>query len=663
MAESSGSGVHQFNNIFLSMRSGLNPGQLKLHSGGLTWKKSGGGKEVNVSRNDISSLMWLRVPKGFQLAVKSRAGSKVKFNGFREQDVKALTPFLTSTYKITPEDKQLAINGRNWGEAEIDGNMLSFNVGSKQAFELALSDISQATIQGKNEVVLEMHVDDTSGEHEKDTLIEMSFHIPPTNTTYIGDEERTSAQRFYERILERADIGPSTGEAVVTFDEVAILTPRGRYQVELCLGFLRLSGQANDFKIQYPNIVRIFQLPKPNLPHTMIVITLDPPIRKGQTFYPHIVLQFPSEEEISVALDIEEQLLETKYKDKLEPTYKGLTYDVFSRILKNLADSKVTKPGQFKSHGDQSAVKCSYKAEEGFLYPLEKSFFYVHKPPILVLHDEIEYIQFERHSASASMGTQAKTFDLLVHLKTEAEHQFRNIQKTEYSTLFNFIRAKRIKILNLAENQDRGGGAVGAAAALDLEEEEMDPHLARIKNAREGGPAMVGEQDDDDSDDEDEDFKGGADSDGGSPTDSSDEEGSDASEDAGPKRKAAPKEKTPAKKKKAEKPEKGKDEKKKRKKKDPNAPKKSLSGFMFFSKAERERLKKENPTLPFTEIGKVCGEKWGKMSKDDKAPYEEQAAADKGRYKEALAQYEKNKKQEPAPVEESEEEEEEEDSD
>jgi hypothetical protein len=28
-----------------------------------------------------------------------------------------------------------------------------------------------------------------------------------------------------------------------------------------------------------------------NQPHTFVVITLDPPIRKGQTFYPHIVLQ------------------------------------------------------------------------------------------------------------------------------------------------------------------------------------------------------------------------------------------------------------------------------------------------------------------------------------------------------------------------------------
>lgn len=28
-----------------------------------------------------------------------------------------------------------------------------------------------------------------------------------------------------------------------------------------------------------------------NQPHTFVVITLDPPIRKGQTLYPHIVMQ------------------------------------------------------------------------------------------------------------------------------------------------------------------------------------------------------------------------------------------------------------------------------------------------------------------------------------------------------------------------------------
>lgn len=29
---------------------------------------------------------------------------------------------------------------------------------------------------------------------QKDTLMELSFHVPSTNATYIGDEERPSAQ-------------------------------------------------------------------------------------------------------------------------------------------------------------------------------------------------------------------------------------------------------------------------------------------------------------------------------------------------------------------------------------------------------------------------------------------------------------------------------------
>lgn len=46
------------------------------------------------------------------------------------------------------------------------GNMLTFLVGSKQAFEVSLADVSQTQLQGKNEVVLEFHVDDTTGANE-----------------------------------------------------------------------------------------------------------------------------------------------------------------------------------------------------------------------------------------------------------------------------------------------------------------------------------------------------------------------------------------------------------------------------------------------------------------------------------------------------------------
>ena len=44
--------------------------------------------------------------------------------------------------------------------------MLSFMVGSKQAFEVSLADVAQTQLQGKNDVILEFHVDDTTGANE-----------------------------------------------------------------------------------------------------------------------------------------------------------------------------------------------------------------------------------------------------------------------------------------------------------------------------------------------------------------------------------------------------------------------------------------------------------------------------------------------------------------
>lgn len=44
--------------------------------------------------------------------------------------------------------------------------MLTFLVDSKQAFEVSLADVSQTQLQGKNDVILEFHVDDTTGANE-----------------------------------------------------------------------------------------------------------------------------------------------------------------------------------------------------------------------------------------------------------------------------------------------------------------------------------------------------------------------------------------------------------------------------------------------------------------------------------------------------------------
>lgn len=58
-------------------------------------------------------------------------------------------------------------------------------------------------------------------------------------------------------------------------------------------------------------------------------------------------------------------------------------------MLRGLSGAKITKPGKFRSSQDGFAVKSSLKAEDGVLYPLEKGFFFLPKPPTLILHDEV----------------------------------------------------------------------------------------------------------------------------------------------------------------------------------------------------------------------------------------------------------------------------------
>ncbi|XP_043707395.1 FACT complex subunit SSRP1 isoform X2 [Telopea speciosissima] len=596
---------HLFSNILLGGRGGTNPGQLRVHSGGIIWKKQGGGKAVEVDKADIVGLTWMKVPRTYQLGVRIKDGLYYKFTGFRDPDVSSLTNFIQNSIGVTPEEKQLSVSGRNWGEIDLNGNMLTFLVGAKQAFEISLADVSQTQLQGKNEVSLEFHLDDTTGANEKDSLVEMSFHIPNSNTQFVGDENRPPAQVFRDKIMSMADVGPSGEDAVVTFDSIAILTPRGRYSVELHLSFLRLQGQANDFKIQYSSVVRLFLLPKSNQPHTFVVVTLDPPIRKGQTLYPHIVLQFETDNVVESQLSMNEDLLNTKYKDKLELSYKGLIHEVFTMILRGLSGAKVTRPGKFRSCQGGYAVKSSLKAEDGVLYPLEKSFFFLPKPPTLILHDEIDYVEFERHGAG---GTSMHYFDLLVKLKSEQEHLFRNIQRNEYHNLFDFISGKGLKILNLGDLKVTDGVA---AVLGDEDDDAVDPHLERIRNAAGG-----------ESDEEDEDFVAEKD-DGGSPTDDSGGEDSDASESGDEKEKPAKKEAkqdpsaskaSSSKRKSKDGDENGVKKRKQKKKKDPNLPKRAMSGFMFFSQMERENIKKDNPGIPFTDVARVLGERWKKMT-------------------------------------------------
>lgn len=84
--------------------------------------------------------------------------------------------------------------------------------------------------------------------------------------------------------------------------------------------------------------------------------------------------------------------------------------------------------------------------------------------------------------------------------------------------------------------------------------------------------------------------------------------------------------------------------KKKRAKKDPNAPKRPLSAYMFFARDKREEIIGKKPELKanVAEVGRQIGAAWNSMPPDEKAPYETQAEGDKRRYEKQMQEYRKS---------------------
>ena len=82
-------------------------------------------------------------------------------------------------------------------------------------------------------------------------------------------------------------------------------------------------------------------------------------------------------------------------------------------------------------------------------------------------------------------------------------------------------------------------------------------------------------------------------------------------------------------------------EKAKKAKKDPNAPKRAMSSFLFYSNEVRGHVSSQNPSMKFTDVSKEIGRRWKEMDSSEKLKYETLAADDKERYKREKSDFDK----------------------
>ncbi|KYQ93791.1 structure-specific recognition protein 1 [Tieghemostelium lacteum] len=475
----------QFNNITVGGKIGSVRGILKLTTTQITWKPDIG-KAENVNPNDLESVSWIRItPKVFQISLLLRNGIVVKYDGFRESDLDLLKKFFESV-RFDIQTVDLSTKGNNFGELIVGNTMITFMHEEKVVFEFPTSEVTQTSINQKNELTLEFQRP-SNAEVEDETLVEIRFFTPnrhaegeTTGGSTVsetakpkeskkskdkeGDQEMkdqeeeesdggesdeeeeklTIVELMQQQIKDKSDVS-SVGKSLVVLSNIQFLTPRGRIDIEMYASFLKLHGKTHDYKVNYTSISKLFIFEHQDR-LVNFVISLDPPVRQGKTKYSHLVIQFPLEdEEISLDLNLTEELKE-KFSS-LPESIQGKRTQILANLLKIMTNGKrITPPGSFKGHdGAFNSVKCSLKANEGYLHPLEKSFFFLNKPPTYISYDEIVSVEFTRVSMAMG-GANSRTFDMSLSLKSNTSIQFTSIPKAEYNVLYSFLKERKLQI-------------------------------------------------------------------------------------------------------------------------------------------------------------------------------------------------------------------------
>ena len=107
---------------------------------------------------------------------------------------------------------------------------------------------------------------------KSDSTFQEHFKDSEAGSQKSDDEDEEDISAFHETIKERANIGQITGNMILSFEEVLVLTPRGRNDMDMFPDFLRVRG-IYDYKIVFTSIPRLFLLPKDDQ-HVLFLVGL-----------------------------------------------------------------------------------------------------------------------------------------------------------------------------------------------------------------------------------------------------------------------------------------------------------------------------------------------------------------------------------------------------
>jgi structure-specific recognition protein 1 len=382
--------------------------------------------------------------------------------------------------------KDVFVRGLNWGDLKTTEEDLIFSHKSKLWFEMPVNTISNIQhISNKNEVALEV----TQEEENADmNLCELRLFIPDkdfknkknknsdensskaeenkesdaeneksekdedsNNNNVINIGEKSRAELIKDEIVKKTKIG-SVSNSIAHIQDIQMITPRGKFDLYFTKNYLKIHGISFNYQILNKNISKIFLLPKIDKHNHIFVLQLKVYVTQGNTQYPYLIFQIDSDEENTIELNLSEED-KAEIKDKLSTldennTLEGKSRDIVAQLFIALVGIGIIIPSKNFTFNTGPYIKCSYKVNEGTLYPLEKSLLFVHKPVLYILHKDIGKINFARLQENAN---QQRTFDIIVKTSKDS-FKFSGIDKNEMTSLKSYFENKKIKITMIDEN-------------------------------------------------------------------------------------------------------------------------------------------------------------------------------------------------------------------
>jgi len=455
--------------------------------------------KVQFAGAEVASAAWHRsCGKGrglLKLRFKGDGGIS-RFAGFKQEDLGALKAHMKKHFKVQLEEQPVATEGWSWGDwrlsAEDDFQIM---INNKLGAEVPLSDLSQVTVMGKTDLNIELMEDDTAKPGD-DILNEVRFYIPGVSLPTAGGLSEQPAERLRDEIQKLAGVS-ATGEVIAHVPDLPVVAPRGRHDFEFCDNSVKIHGKTQTYTTKYRNISRLFLLTMPNDNQLVFVMGLEQPLRQGQQLHQFLVLTLDKERMISVK-NIPKERLQAM---SMSPTEDQPVYSLVAKLFKELSGKAViAAASEFKElQGTNGSfcVRCSYKAQPGFLFPLKKSMLFVTKPVVWIRYDNVDNIEF----GVAQM--RRNSFDLAIHTTSKTTIEFSQVDRQVYEAVLTFFQRMGVKIANFKEvssqiaapaTRTRGNKTGKLEQDLAPEDEEDDEDY-------EDEEADADESDDDNEDD------------------------------------------------------------------------------------------------------------------------------------------------------------------